>query len=137
MFSRKNDGTVKMTRQPATSNPAMLGMTGSKRTIADYLETGGAKTPREISVEQELALSQAEGQSLLNFHIRVEENPLYRLFLFYSSGKQRWIFYEQDLLHSTHRRSIVYSSRKRAVAVWKHQQITFFHKFPLTKIQPT
>jgi hypothetical protein len=52
MFSRKNDGTVKMTRQRATSKTGLLGMTGGKGTLFGYLQVGGEKTPREEAGER-------------------------------------------------------------------------------------
>ena len=59
-INRKNDGTVKMTRQRATSKPHLLGMTGGNGTLDRYLQTAGEKTPKQAAAERLLELLQSE-----------------------------------------------------------------------------
>jgi hypothetical protein len=59
-INRKNDGTVKMTRQRATSKPHLLGMTGDDGTLFRYLQTAGEKTPKQAAAERLLELLQSE-----------------------------------------------------------------------------
>jgi hypothetical protein len=123
MISRKNDGTVKMTGQRATSMPWTRGMTGNGRTLAGYLQTAGKKTPREVVARRLEALSQSEQVgSCITFLKR--RNRTY--FLCHCGSTHWWVKTQADGTWKSRR----YADRRWAMYFFERSRITWFEFHP-------
>lgn len=58
-------------------------------------------------------------------HIRLAFGKNYKLFLFFSNDHKRWFFVEWKRRAANFRRSIVYSSKERALAVFKIDSVVW------------
>ncbi len=130
-INRKNDGTVKTTRQRATSKAHELGMTRQRRptkldwllgrtvedeTLKSYLETAGQKTPRQqLAAEKrhQKRRNSRKKTALAEYHRTVLERvgPNFRLMLLFRGSE--FLFVQE----STEKRFIsrTYSSREEAM----------------------
>lgn len=131
VINRKNDGTVKLTRQRATSKPHELGMTRQRKptkldwllgrtvedeTLKSYLETAGQKTPRQqLNAEKRHQKRRNSGKKtdLAEYHRTVLKRvgPNFRLMLLFRGNE--FLFVQE----SKEKRFIsrTYSSREEAM----------------------
>jgi hypothetical protein len=114
MINRKNDGTVKMTRQRATTNTYSLGMTGDSGTVERYLESH--RNSDNIENSSEAGLEAPSFVYLFNFkHMKLR--------LHWTERRDGYFFTQDDLMCRLHRRSAIYGSRNRAMRARKLNQI--------------
>lgn len=97
-------------------------------------EANGEWIDHKMLNQRRIAQLRQEGvDPSLSRVIRIYSNPLYKLFLFFSENHRRWVFYEKDLLHKTHRRSVIYNERGKAYQAYQLKNIIFLRSFPLTR----
>ena len=123
MINRKNDGTVKMTRQRATGRPWTIGMTGNGRTLDRYLETGGEKTPKQAVTDRLQELAELERVGTCTTYLQ-RGDLTYKLC---HSGSTYWWVKKQAYGTS---KSLRYGSRDRAVLAFNRDRITWIEFFP-------
>jgi hypothetical protein len=68
VINRKNDGTVKMTRQRA--KPYHSGMTGDANALGRYLEMSGRPTPQRVATKRLHELEQSEPLGTCTTYLR-------------------------------------------------------------------
>jgi hypothetical protein len=124
MISRKNDGTVKMTRQRATSRAWLLGMTGNATTVDRYLETRGRKTPKDVVADRQRELRELEKMGTCITY-REDHEGKYKLYR--RGGGEYWWVREQP--RGT-LKSLTYSSRARAISAFQNERITWIEFLP-------
>lgn len=89
----------------------------------------GPFVDHKILNERRIKQLKREGVELSRV-IKIFSNPLLKIFLFFSEDHRRWMFFEKDLLHSTMRRSAVYSERSAAYKAYEQQRITWAKSHP-------
>jgi hypothetical protein len=142
-INRKNDGTVKMTRQRA--KPYHSGMTGDDNALGRYLEMGGKPTPKQSAAERLHQLQQethvtrlqslwvskeAPGHGVQDFWPLPgigHDLPGYRLKLFCGGNSYAWV----EQVENTVRVSYTYPSKERALKAKYETRIGWIHKFDL------
>jgi hypothetical protein len=144
VINRKNDGTVKMTRQPGTGKLHVLGMTRPRRptkwevilrkpiedeTLKGYFQTGGQKTPKQQIRER---LRQSGQPTLADWHcvmLNKTEDVKYMMFF---SGNEAILVIE---FQSKNLRMIseTFDGRRAALDAYKKNRI----RWPVTeKLNP-
>jgi hypothetical protein len=120
-INRKNDGTVKMTRQRAKSYHS--GMTGDNNALGRDLETGGQPTPKQEAAEKLHELQQSEPVGTCTAYLRTARVTYKLCFL----GKSYWWVKKEP--HGTSK-SLRYGGRGRAMFAFNSDKITWIEFFP-------
>jgi hypothetical protein len=121
-INRKNDGTVKMTRQRATSKPHHLGMTGGNETLSRYL-TAEKKTPKEMAAERLRKIASRKPHMKPAQVIQNNEDVIIRLMWDKEHGFERWIFEKTLVKDGSTQRSLVFPSKFFAMEIHKRNKI--------------
>ena len=118
-INRKNDGTVKMTRQRANHS----GMTGDASALGRYFETSGQPTPKHVATERLHELEQSEPLGTCTTYARTARVTYKLCFL----GNTYWWVKKEP--HGTSK-SVRYRGRDRAMLVYRLGKISWIEFFP-------
>jgi len=125
-INRKNDGSVKMTSQRATSKPHLLGMTQDSGTLHRYLQTAGEKTPKQTAAERLHVLPQSEGIGTCTTFLQTARCT-YKLCFF-----RRTYWWVKKEAHGTSK-SLRYRGRDRAIRAFNNNRISWIDFFPASE----
>jgi hypothetical protein len=123
MINRKNDGTVKMTRQRATGRPWTIGMTGDRRTLDRYVELAGEMNPKQAVADKLQELSKSKRVGTCTTYAQQGKR---RFMLCFMGGVYWWVKKEP---YGTSK-SLQYWNRNRAVFAFNRDRITWIEFFP-------